>query len=460
MAMDQSKQAQRAALMGSGPLTPTILKMAMPSIISFLITSIYQLADTFFVSSIGTQATAAVSVNQSLDMLLLMIGSLLGVGSGSLISRLLGAKEPEKANRVLSTNFAIAAIVGCVMMIAGSIFIRPLVRLLGATSSCEQYAVDYASYVLYAAPFMATSFVMNQCLRAEGSAMLSMIGMGFGGVLNCFLDPLFIFKFGLGVAGASMATAISKFISFCILIYPYLSGRSMLRISLRHIVLDLKMMGEVMAIGSSSMLRTGLSIVSGIVLNKLAGAISDSVLAAMGVVTKIMMFPFGFVIGFGQGFQPVAGFNWGAKQFDRVRESFRIASRIAFWGAAAMGVVLALFADPLIGLFTVSDAELMTIGSLSIRLQCVALPVHAWVAMVDMFCIATGRAKGALALSTSRQGTCFLPIVFPIALVFGAVGIASVQAIADCITLALAIPIRHRILRLIDEAEQASLAEA
>lgn len=199
------------------------------------------------------------------------------------------------------------------------------------------------------------------------------------------------------------------------------------------------------------MFRTALSVVSGIVLNKFAGAISDSVLAGIGVCTKIMMFPFGFVIGFGQGFQPVAGFNWGAKQYDRVRESYHIAAKIAFFGAAVMGVLVFVFARGLIGLFTQTDAEMLRIGALCLRLQGIALPIHAWVAIVNMLCVGIGKAKGATALSTARQGTCFLPIVYPMARFGGAYGIASVQAVADVLTLALAVPIRKRMLQIIDE---------
>ena len=194
-------------------------------------------------------------------------------------------------------------------MILGSVFMTPMVRLLGATDTCEQYAVEYATYVLLVAPLMAATFVMNQCLRAEGSAMLSMIGMGFGGILNCFLDPIFIFYLDLGVAGASMATAISKLVSFSILIFPYVTRRSLLHLSIRNFQFSRDIVVQIISVGSSSMFRSGLAVVSAIVLNNIAGAISDSVLAGIGVSTKIMMFPFGIILGFGTGFQPVAGFN-------------------------------------------------------------------------------------------------------------------------------------------------------
>ena len=460
--LEREKQDYRKTMMLKEPLPKVITKMAVPSIIAFLITSIYNLADTFFVSALGTNATAAVSVNASLDQIIMMAGSMLAVGAASYISRLLGAKKDEKASRVLSTAFFLALGFGAVVMALGSAFMRPMVRLLGATATCEQYAIEYATYVLLVAPLMATTFVMNQCLRAEGSAMRSMIGMGFGGILNCFLDPVFIFYLDLGVAGASMATAISKLISFAILIYPYLTRRSLLHLSIRNFQFDRDIISQIVSVGSSSMFRSGLAVVSAIVLNNIAGSISDSVLAGIGVSTKIMMFPFGIILGFGTGFQPVAGFNWGAERYDRVLDSYHFAARAAIAGAAVMGLALAAFAGPLIVLFAETDPEMQMVGALSIRLQCLALPVHDWVAVVNMFCAALGNAKGAVLLSTSRQGTCFLPIVYPMAHWGGAYGVAAVQAAADILTLFLAVPLIRRVKRQVRAAhaaqERAALA--
>ena len=451
---EQKRQDYRKNMMLTEPLPRVITKMAAPSIISFLITSIYNLADTFFVSSLGTNATAAVSVNASLDQILMMAGSMLAVGAASYISRLLGARKEERASQVFSVAFFSAMAFGLVVLVGGVTFMRPMVRLLGATDTCEQFAVDYATYVLLIAPFMAANFVMNQCLRAEGSAMLSMIGMGFGGILNCFLDPIFIFTLDMGVAGASIATAISKFVSFAILIFPYLTRRSLLRLSPRLFKPDAAIVGQIVSVGSSSLFRNGLAVISAIVLNRIAGGISDSVLAGIGVATKVMMFPFGVILGFGTGFQPVAGFNWGAKQYDRVEESYRFAARTAIWGAAAMGLLLAVFANPLIALFAKADPEMRAIGALSIRLQCLALPAHSWVAVVNMLCAGLGRAGGAVLLSTARQGTCFLPFVYPIALLWGANGVAAVQAVADVLTIALALPLVRRVKASIRQAAQ------
>ena len=440
-AKGEKRQQDRKNLMLNEPIHRVIPKMAVPTIVAFLINSIYSLADTYFVSSLGTNATAAVSVNASLDQLIMMCGSMLAMGANSYIARLLGKNDDKKASQVLSTAFFSAFAIGAALLTFGSVFMVPMVRLLGATPTCEQYSIDYATYVLMAAPFMACNFVMNQCLRSEGSATLSMIGMGFGGILNCVLDPIFIFGFEMGVAGASLATAISKVVSFTILIFPYLTRRSLLHLSVKNFRPTRDIVTEVVSVGSSSMFRSGLAVVAGILLNTLAGDISDSVLAGIGVCTKIMMFPFSIILGFGNGFQPVVGFNWGAKRYDRVKEAYRFSSRVAFWGGALMAAFCILFADQLIVLFAGTDGDMRRIGAFAIITQAIALPIHAWVAIVNMYCVGLGNAKGAFALATARQGTCFIPILFPLAWIFGAYGVGSVQALADVISVALAIPI-------------------
>lgn len=454
----RANQQNRKELMLNEPISRVIPKMAIPTIIAFLINSIYSLADTYFVSSLGTNATAAVSVNASLDQLIMMAGSMLAMGANSYIARLLGRGEDHKASQVLSTAFFLAASLGAALMVLGITFMTPMVRLLGATPTCEQYSIQYATYVLLAAPFMASNFVMNQCLRSEGSATLSMVGMGFGGILNVILDPIFIFGLNMGVAGASAATAISKLVSFCILIFPYITRRSLLHLSIRNFHFSKDIIFTVVSVGSSSMFRSGLAVVSAILLNDIAGSISDSVLAGIGVCTKIMMFPFGIILGFGNGFQPVAGFNWGAKRYDRVRESYRFSSLVAAGGGLVMGLLIALFADEIILLFAGSDPEMHRIGALSIRLQCIALPIHAWVAIVNMLCVSLGNAKGAFLLATARQGSCFIPILYPIAFFFHANGVASVQALADVLSLILAIPIAIVMTRRIRQAQERQMA--
>lgn len=449
----QNPTAREQKLLTS-PINKLIPEMAIPTIIAFLINSIYSLADTYFVSALGTNATAAVSVNTALDQIIMMAGSMLAVGANSYVARLLGARQKEKADKVLSTAFFLALGAGTLFTVLGIAFMGPMVDLLGATETCRQYSIDYATYVLLAAPFMASTFVMNQCLRAEGSARLSMIGMAFGGVLNCVLDPIFIFNMGLGVKGASIATAISKLVSWGILIFPYLTKRSVLRLSWRCFYPKWEILGQIISVGMPSMLRSALGVLSGILLNNIAGNISDAVLAGIGVSNKIMMFPFSIILGFGSGFQPVAGFNWGAKRFDRVEESYRFASKTALVGALVMAGVLGIFAPQVITMFNgEANPEMQRLGALCIRLQCIALPIHAWVAVVNMTCAGLGYAGKAFLLATARQGSCFLPILYPLAYLGGEVGIVSVQALADVLTLLLAVPIIRMVLIQIRKAK-------
>ena len=451
------KTLQRQNMMLTQPLPKVILQMAYPTIISFLISQIYSLADTYFVSTLGTNAAAAVSVNASLDQIIMMAGSMLAIGATSYVSRLLGSGNQERASRVLSTAFFTAMAFGLAVAVVGFSFMTPMVRLLGATPTCEQYAIDYATYVLLAAPFMAANFVMNQCLRGEGSALLSMVGMGIGGIINCILDPIFILDWGLGlgVAGASIATAISKLISFAILIYPYLAKKTVLNLSLRLFTFDWDIFSKIASVGSSSLFRNGLAVVAAIALNNIAGNMSDSVLAAVGITNKIMLFPFAIILGFSSGFQPVAGFNWGAKRFDRVRDSYRFAAWVGVIAAVVMGAFTFIFAENIIGFFTESDAEMMAFGALCIRLQSIAMPIHSWVAVVNGLCAGLGYAGFAVALSTSRQGTCFLPILPVMAFFGGENGIAAVQAVADILSMFIAIPVIRIVKRRIDQAEAA-----
>ena len=462
-----ASQEMRKNMMMNDPLPRVIIRMALPSIVSFIINSVYSLADTYFVSSLGKSATAAVSVNSSLDMFIMMAGSFLAIGANSYIARLLGARDEKKASQVLSTAWFTALIFGFIILAVGCSFREPLCRLLGATETCLKYSVDYATYILLVAPLMATSFVMNQCLRAEGAATLSMIGMGFGGILNCFLDPFFIMNevkigsmvlpgLGMEVAGASLATAISKVVSFAILLFPYITKKSILHLSPKNIKYAPDIVRQVTSVGSSAAFRTMLSVVSGIVLNNIAGNISDACLAGIGVCTKVMMFPFGIIIGFGSGFQPVMGFNWGAKNYKRTKGCLKFAQAGSFTISGVMGAVLCIFAIPIIKLFAGTDPEMIEIGALAIRLQAVALIAHGWVATVNWACAALGYARGAVLLATARQGTFFLPIVWPLAHFFGASGVASVQAVADFLSVILAIPMLRIVKKMIRDAEEAA----
>lgn len=432
-------------------------KMAVPTIAAQLITTIYNLVDTYFVSTLGTNATAAVGVNSSLERMITVIGSLIGAGACSYIARLLGAKDDEHANKVLSTSIFTGIGLGVIFMIFGKLMLGNIVFWLGATEECASYSIQYGTYVLYAAPFMIGSFILNMCLRSEGSATYSMIGIGFGGVLNCFLDPLFIYKFGLGVAGASMATAISKFISFVILCWPYVKKTTVVEISIRKFSLAMGDVKEVIAIGSSSFFRSVLTVAASITINRVAGSYSTASLAALSVANRIMEFPFAFILGFGQGYQPVVGFNWGAKVWKRVKDSYTYGCIMAVGGSIVMGIIIFIFASPLIRIFnSQADTEVMQLGLLCVRLQCFGLILHALSSQVNMFFAGIGNAKLALLANFARQGYCFYPVLLIAPMIWGVNGVAATQALADLLSAVVIIPLffhGQKIIRLAEEGK-------
>lgn len=452
------KKEEKKQIMLNESILKLLPKMAVPTITAQLITTLYNLVDTYFVSTLGTNATAAVGVNSSLERMITVIGSLIGAGACSYISRLLGAKDEEHANKVLSTSLFTGLGLGVIFMIVGKLLLGDIVYWLGATDDCAQYSIQYGTYVLYAAPFMIGSFILNMCLRSEGSATYSMIGIGFGGVLNCFLDPLFIYKFDLGVAGASMATAISKIISFIILCWPYIKKTTIVEVSIRKFSLALSDVKEVLSIGSSSFFRSVLTVIASITINRVAGSYSTASLAALSVANRIMEFPFAFILGFGQGYQPIVGFNWGAKVWKRVKASYTYGCIMAVGGSIVMGAIIFIFAGPLIRIFnSQADAEVMELGLFCVRLQCLGLILHALSSQVNMFFAGIGNAKLALLANFARQGYCFYPVLLIAPRIWGVYGVAATQALADLLSAVVIVPLFFYGLKVIRRAQNGDI---
>lgn len=448
-----SKNQNKQVLLDQN-ISSLIPRMAMPPIIAQLITKVYNLVDTFFVSTLGTAATAAVGVNGSLEHTITLLAGLIGSGACSYIARLLGEKRNQDADRVLSTSFFAGMGLGILLAIFGTIFITPLMRLLSSNADSEVYAIQYGTYVLMAAPFMIGSFILNMCLRSEGKSTYAMVGIAAGGILNCFLDPLFIYTFDFGVTGASLATAISKVISFFILLWPYIKKQCSVVISLRKIKLVTKDVQEVLSIGSTTCLRSVCNVVSSILINRIAGSFSTAALAAVSVANRVLEFPFAVILGFSQGCQPIVGFNWGAKRLDRVKETVRVSMVVAVLGSILFGIILFIFAEALVHVFNrEGDMEVLRLGILCARLQCLTLIIHSMESVICMFYSGTGNAKLSLLMATARQGYCFLPVVLVIPFLFGAEGVAACQAVADLLMLAIALPLGIKAFRIIKQAE-------
>ena len=450
MARLRINRENRRDFMLTSPMHKLIPAMALPTVMSSVINSIYNLADTYFVSGLGTYATSAVGINASLDSLISIAGSFFAMGAGSFISRLLGAKNEEKTEQVFITTLFSGLLFGTIVLIVGKVNMVPLVRFLGAIPEIEQYAIDYADYVLYAAPFMVTQLILNHSLRAEGSATFALVGITFGGILNCGLDPLFIYTLGMGVKGASLATALSKLASFAILLSPYAGNRTLVKLNLKSISYTWDVISEVAKMGSPGLFRSGLQVATGIVMNRIAGAqFSAATLAAISVTNRLLMMLRAGCLGYSHGFQPVAGFCWGAKRYDRVKEAYNFSSVTIMAFISLPCAIMFIFSPRLISAFTTADAEMLRIGTLALRTQCAVLPLDAWTMIVNGLYSATGRASGALLISITRQGLCFFPLIYTLPRFFGINGLIAVQPGAEILTLVIVAPLALNMMRLL-----------
>lgn len=447
--MEQSQQ--QFIKMTQSPIPRLITTLAVPTIISMLTTAIYNMADTFFVSKLGTSATGAVGIVFSLMAIIQAIGFTLGMGSGSLSSRLLGQQENQKANEAGSTAFFTAIAFGLLLTVFGLLFIDGLMELLGATETILPFARDYARFILLGAPVMCASFVLNNLLRAEGKAVLSMVGLTLGGVFNIILDPIFIFLLNMGIAGAAVATLLSQCISFCILLFCFLSKKTIIQLHYKNISRHLKTYLTILKTGMPSFCRQGLASASTVALNVNAAVYGDAAVAAMSIIGRIFLFMLSFMIGFGQGFQPVAGYNYGAKRFDRVKQAYWFALKVGilvFTVLAAAGYFAAPWA---IGLFQKEDPEVMRIGIYAFRVQCLALPLQPLIVTSNMVLQSVGKSWQATFLSAARQGIFFLPLIFVMPALFGLNGVQLTQPLADVFTFVSCFPFMIRFFRELNQ---------
>ena len=446
MAKVMTKEEQYRQLIET-PVNRLMPRLAVPTIISMLVTSIYNMADTFFVSQISTSASGAVGVMFSAMSMIQAIGFTLGMGSGNHISRSLGNRDEERAGVFAATAFYTAAIIGTAILVFGTLFSRQLVFFLGATQTIAPYAQDYARYILIGAPFMMTSFVMNNILRSQGNAVFAMVGITVGGILNMILDPLLIFGLNMGISGAAIATMVSQMISFAILLYQCNARPDCIKIQLSKFRPSGKVYGEILHAGLPSFCRQGLASAAAVILNFAAGPYGDAAIAAMSIVTRFMMFINSSLIGFGQGFQPVCGFNFGAERYDRVLEAFWFCVKVAVIMLTVFGVVSFGISRPIITAFRREDLQVIEIGILALRLQLLTMPFQAWVIMVNMLTQSIGYGFRASLVAMGRQGLFLIPALLILPKMFGILGLQMAQPIADMMTFVLATVIVSGILK-------------
>ncbi len=439
--------------MAETPINSLVISLAIPAIISMLISSIYNTADTFFVSRLGTSATGAVSVVFPLMSLVQSVAFMIGMGSGNLVARKLGAKKNAEASKIASTGFFTSMSFGILFALFGITCTELLVNFLGATPTIRPYAIDYAFYICFAAPFMCCSFVMNNILRGEGKASLSMIGITFGGILNIILDPIFIFTLNLGVSGAAIATAISQFVSFVILLSMFKFKKSAVHLHIRNIDRDPKTILKILSTGLPSFFRQGSSSLAVTCTNWQARIYGDAALAALGVNSRIFFLLYSVLLGLGQGLQPVAGFSYGAKLYGRVKKTLSFTVLLGTFAMLLVGITGFIFAEDIVGIFATDDLSVVAIGAFMFRAQCVTLPLHGLSLPLIMALQCTGQIKSSSFLSLCRQFICFVPIIFILPYFIGLLGVQVAQPIADVLWLATSIPFYIAFMRQLTALE-------
>ncbi|MEE0211976.1 MAG: MATE family efflux transporter [Negativibacillus sp.] len=442
----EEQRQQKFERMTKTPIPRLIGELAVPTIISMLVTSFYNMADTFFVGKINTSATAAVGIVFPLMAMIQAFGFFCGHGSGNYISRQLGAHNFEDASRMSATGFVSAFVLGLGILVVGFLFTDPLLRIMGSTETILPYARSYMRIILIGAPYMTASLVLNNQLRFQGSAFYSMIGITTGAVLNIGLDPLFIFVLDMGVAGAALATIISQFVSFCLLIAGTFRGGN-LRLNLKDFSPSLKYYQNIVKGGAPSLFRQGLGSFATVCLNLMAGPYGDAAIAAMSIVTRISQFAASVVIGFGQGFQPVCGFNYGAKLFKRVQEGFWFCVKFCTSVLLVAAVCGWIFSPNLIGVFLKTDPLVIEYGSQALRLQALTFPLVGWITIANMMLQTIGKTVKASLLAMSRQFLFFVPVILTLPGFLGILGVQLSQPIADFCSFLLAVPLSISVLR-------------
>lgn len=437
-------------MMTTAPIPKLVTSLAIPTIISMLVTSFYVMADTYFVGQINTQSTAAVGISFSIMAIIQAFGFFFGHGSGNYISRKLGAKDYANAEKMASTGFFYAFSFGLLIAIIGNIFLTPICILLGSTETILPYAEKYLGIILLGAPFMASSLVLNNQMRFQGNAVYAMIGIIIGAVINIGLDPLLIFVLDMGVSGAALSTIISQFCSFMVLMYMDSKGTN-IKIRFRNFTPSFAYLKEITYGGIPSLSRQGLVSLSTIMLNVAAGRYGDAAIAGMSIVTRICMFINSFVIGFGQGFQPVCGFNYGAGLYKRVREGFYFCVKTGVIFLTVCSIIGYLYAPEIVSWFRKDDPSVIEIGAAALRWQLITLPLGTWVILCNML-LQTIRIPGrALVLSSARQGLFFIPLIFILPHMLGLLGVEMCQAVSDFCSFILALPLTVPVLKRLRE---------
>lgn len=426
-----------------------ILRLSVPTIISMLVTNIYNMADTFFVGKLGTSASAAIGIVFSLMTINQALGFMCGHGCGSNISRKLGNRQGDEAIKFASTGFFMSLFLGVLIMIIGIIFMESLLSIMGSTDTIMPYAKSYGICILLSAPFMTGSCVLDNVLRYEGKAALAMVGLTLGGVLNIIGDPIFIFGLNMGTLGAGISTAVSQVISFFVLLSMFGGDRTVSRLRFSAVSWDIKDILNILYTGLPSLIRQGMMSVSTMVLNYMSMPYGDAAIAAMSIVSRVCNFIFAIALGISQGFQPVSAFNYGAKKFKRVKRAFVFCCGLSMIILGVLSVLSLIFSGHIIGLFR-DDADVISVGTFALRAQCIVLFISPITLAASMMFQGAGENLASSIASFLRSGITFIPMVAVLPRFFGIYGIQLAQPVADVISFVIVMPLIVRFFKKIN----------
>ena len=440
---------QKYNMMTQTSVERLVLTMAVPTILIMLVSALYNMADTYFVGQInscGTSATAAIGISFSVMAVIQATGFFFGQGSGNYISRMLGAKNYDEAAVMAATGVVSSFAFGLFWGILGLCFIDKICVFLGATPTVLPHARRYLKYIFLAMPFMTGSLTLNNQLRFQGSAVHGMVGMMSGAILNVILDPLFIFMMNFGVAGAGIATFISQFFSFCLLFFATAYSGNV-RVHFTNFSAKFKYYKEIFNCGFPSLCRQGMGGIAMICLNKEIGLYGDAAIAAMAIASRTAHISFSALIGLGQGFQPVCGFNYGAKLYDRVKRAFWFLVKVGTALMTLNAIIVMFFAPQIVAWFRADDAEVIRLGSIALKAQCMAFPFVCWFTSCSMMCQITGQTMKATILAIARQCLFFLPTLYAFSYYYKLDGILYTQPTADVLSFLIAIPMGIIVLK-------------
>lgn len=429
---------KRLKMLKDEPVNKAINYMAAPAIVGMMVMAIYNVVDSIFVSWIGDYEMAATQIVLPIMLVASSIGLALGMGGGSYISRLLGKNDVIEANKVGIVSFVTGAILGIIVTVINLSLLEPILNMFGADVNTLDLAKEYGTYIVIGYLFTILNMVMNNLLRSEGSAKYSMIGMVSGSIFNIILDPVFIFVFGWGIAGAALATTLSQILTSIILISWYLRKKTLISLNLKNFKPSVKIYTEILKIGIPTFLRQLLVSISLGILNNSASDISTDLVTAIGVVSRVTMIPMYIIFGFGQGFQPVAGYNFGAKNKDRVVDSFKYALKVSML-VMLVSCILFLVSGDLVFRIYHSGETVIEYGLPALRYYAIAILFMGVSNTVAVLYQAIGKGFEALILSVSRQGLFFIPLILILPNLIGLTGVIASQAIADLLTLILSV---------------------